>query len=179
MSRLFSALQIPQQTTQQLVSLQNGLPNAQWINPQNFHITLSFFGDVESVIADELIRAFDTIKLPPFVLQIKDFDVFGPENAPHSLVIRIKPCETLNLLHEKMQAIRNNLNLVPDEKQFIPHITVARLRYVKSEDLSSYLSSRNDFSFSPFEVDHFVLLLSPSPSSSAPYIVKGSWALQK
>ncbi len=29
MDRLFSALQIPQQTTQQLVSLQNGLPKAQ------------------------------------------------------------------------------------------------------------------------------------------------------
>ncbi len=63
-SRLFSALQIPQQTTQQLISLQNGLPNAQWINPQNFHVTLSFFGEVESAIADAIMHAFDTIKLP-------------------------------------------------------------------------------------------------------------------
>ncbi|WP_208441262.1 RNA 2',3'-cyclic phosphodiesterase [Bartonella raoultii] len=178
MSRLFSAIQIPQQTTQKLISLQNGLPNAQWINPQNFHVTLSFFGEVESVVEDELIRAFDTIKLSPFALQIKGFDVFGPENAPHSLVVRIVPCKTLNLLHEKMQSIRNSLSLTPDKKQFIPHITIARLLDIKPEDLPSYLSSRGDFSFPPFEVDRFVLLLSPSPSSDAPYIVKGSWVLQ-
>ncbi|WP_273756366.1 RNA 2',3'-cyclic phosphodiesterase [Bartonella sp. MM73XJBT] len=179
MSRLFSAIQIPQQTTQALISLQNGLPNAQWINPQNFHATLSFFGEVENAVAAELMRAFDTIKLPPFVLQIKGFDVFGSENAPHSLVVRIEPCETLNLLHEKMQTIRNSLILTTDEKQFIPHITVARLFDIKPEDLPSYLSSRGNFSFHPFEVDHFVLLLSSSPSSDAPYIVKGSWALQE
>ncbi|WP_273759780.1 RNA 2',3'-cyclic phosphodiesterase [Bartonella sp. ML70XJBT.G] len=179
MSRLFSALKIPQQTTQALISLQNGLPNAQWISPKNFHITLSFFGEVESAVADELMRAFNTIKLPPFMSQIKGFDVFGPEKASHTLVVRIEPCETLNLLHEKMQAIRNSLSLTPDEKQFIPHITVARLLDIKPEDLPSYLSSRGNFSFPPFEVNHFVLLLSLSPSSDAPYIVKGSWSLQK
>ncbi|WP_455466125.1 RNA 2',3'-cyclic phosphodiesterase [Bartonella sp. B39] len=179
MQRLFSALQIPPQTTEALISLQNGLPNAQWINPQNFHITLSFFGEVESSTMDALICAFDTIKLPPFVLQPRGFEVFGSEKAPHSLVVRIEPCETLNLLHEQMQSIRSSLNLTPDEKQFTPHITVARLLDIKPEDLPSYLSSQGDFSFPAFEVDHFVLLLSPSPSSDAPYIVRRSWILQE
>ncbi|MBB5073792.1 2'-5' RNA ligase [Bartonella callosciuri] len=178
MPRLFSALQIPQKTTQALISLQNGLPNAQWINPQNFHITLSFFGEIESTVADKLMRAFDTIKIPPFVLQAKDFEIFGSQNAPHSLVVHIKPCETLNLLHEKMQSIRNSLSLTPDEKKFIPHITLARLRDIKPEDLSSYLSSRGNFLFPPFEIEHFVLFLSPSPLSDALYIVKGKWKLQ-
>ncbi|WP_281432240.1 2'-5' RNA ligase family protein, partial [Bartonella bovis] len=91
----------------------------------------------------------------------------------------IEPCETLNLLHEKMQCIRNSLSLTPDEKQFIPHITIARLLNIKPEDLPSYISSQNNFSFPSFKVDHFVLLLSPSPSSDAPYILKGSWSLQK
>ncbi|KEC56123.1 RNA 2',3'-cyclic phosphodiesterase [Bartonella koehlerae] len=178
MYRLFSALQIPQKTTQELISLQNGLPKAQWINPQNFHVTLSFFGEIESFLADELIRAFDTIKLPPFVLHIKGFEIFGSESMPHSLIVRIEPCETLNLLHEKIQCIQNHLGLTHDEKQFTPHITLARLLDIQPEDLPSYLSSKGNFSFSPFEVNHFVLLLSPSPSSDAPYIVKGSWKLQ-
>ncbi|EJF74546.1 RNA 2',3'-cyclic phosphodiesterase [Bartonella alsatica] len=179
MCRLFSALQIPQKTTETLISLQKGLPNAQWIKSQNFHVTLSFFGEVKSSVADELMCAFDTIKIPPFVLKTKGFEVFGSKNAPHSLVVLIEPCETLNLLHEKMQCIRNSLSLTPDEKQFIPHITIARLLNIKPEDLPSYISSQNNFSFPSFKVDHFVLLLSPSPSSDAPYILKGSWSLQK
>ncbi|WP_409361361.1 RNA 2',3'-cyclic phosphodiesterase [Bartonella heixiaziensis] len=178
MQRLFSALQIPQETTNALISLQNGLPNAQWINPQNFHITLSFFGEVENSVTDEIIRAFEAIKLPPFALKTRGFKVFGSENAPHSLVVSIESCETLNLLHEQMQKIRSYLKLAPDEKQFMPHITLARLLDIRPEDLPSYLSSRGDFSFPPFEVDRFVLLLSPSPESNAPYIVKDSWTLQ-
>lgn len=107
------------------------------------------------------------------MLQIESFDILSSENAPHSLVIRIKPYETLNLLYEKMQYIRNKLRLAPDAREFIPHITVARLLDTKPENLPPYLSSRSDFSSPPFEVDHFVLFLSPSPSSEAPYIVKG------
>ncbi|WP_375644378.1 MULTISPECIES: RNA 2',3'-cyclic phosphodiesterase [unclassified Bartonella] len=179
MGRLFSALQIPQQTTQQLVSLQNGLPKAQWINPQNFHVTLSFFGEVESATADALMHAFDTIKLSPFMLQIDGFDIFGSENTAPSLVIRIKPCKALNLLHEKMQSIRSHLGLTPDEREFTPHITIARLLDTKPEDLVPYLFFRRNFSFPPFEVDHFVLFSSSSPSSEAVYLIKGSWALQR
>ncbi|WP_375673042.1 RNA 2',3'-cyclic phosphodiesterase [Bartonella sp. TS82HLJMH] len=179
MQRLFSALQIPQEATNALISLQNGLPNAQWINPQNFHITLSFFGAIENSVADEIICAFEAIKLPPFALKTRGFEVFGSKDAPHSLVVRIEPCETLNLLHEQMQKIRSRLKLAPDEKQFMPHITLARLLDIRPEDLPAYLSSRGDFSFLPFEVDRFVLLLSPSPESNAPYIVKGTWLLQK
>ncbi|WP_254492698.1 RNA 2',3'-cyclic phosphodiesterase [Bartonella sp. B1099] len=179
MGRLFSALQIPQQITQQLVSLQKGLPNTQWINPQNFHITLSFFGEVENATADALRHAFDTIKLPPFMLQIDGFDIFGSENTSPSLVIRIKPCKALNLLHEKIQCIRSHLGLTPDKREFTPHITIARLRNTKPEDLVPYLLFRRNFSFSPFEVDHFVLFSSPFPSSDVVYLVKGNWPLQR
>ncbi|WP_375606141.1 RNA 2',3'-cyclic phosphodiesterase [Bartonella sp. AC142YNZD] len=179
MDRLFSALQIPQQTTKALISLQNGLPKAQWINPQNFHVTLSFFGEVESSLEDEIMHTFNTIELPSFTLQIKGFEVFSSENVPHSLVVCIEPCEKLTLLHEKMQYIRNKLELKPDERLFIPHITLARIFDINLKDLSSYLSSRDDFSLPPFEVDHFVLLLSASPLNKTPYIVKGSWALQR
>ncbi|MBX4335323.1 RNA 2',3'-cyclic phosphodiesterase [Bartonella raoultii] len=178
MSRLFSALQIPQQTTQALISLQDGLPKAQWINPQNFHVTLSFFGEVENFLENELMRAFETIKLSSFILQTKGFEVFGSKNAPHSLVVRIAPCEALNLLHEQMQTIRNRLGFPAEERQFIPHITLARLLDINPKDLPFYLSSRGDFSFAPFEINHFVLLLSPSPSSDTLYKVKGSWMLQ-
>ncbi|WP_332065275.1 RNA 2',3'-cyclic phosphodiesterase [Bartonella sp. CB189] len=179
MLRLFSAVQIPKETTESLISLQNGLTKAQWINPENFHITLSFFGEVDSSVENELICAFNTIELPPFELRTNGFKVFSQEdNTPHSLVVRINSCETLDLLHKQMQCIRNRLKLPPDVRQFSPHITIARLLDIKSEDLSSYLSAREDFSIAPFWIHHFVLLLSPSPMSDDPYIVKGSWKLQ-
>ncbi|MCZ2327980.1 RNA 2',3'-cyclic phosphodiesterase [Bartonella sp. F02] len=178
MLRLFSAIKIPQQTTELLISLQNGLPKAQWINPRNFHITLSFFGNVEDSMVDELTHALSTIKCPSFSLHLNGFDVFRSENKPHSLVVRIAPCAELNFLHEKIRSIQNQLGLTLDPKQFTPHITLARLLDIKSEDLSSYLSFQGDFSFPSFKIDQFVLFLSEKPSSDAPYIVKGIWSLQ-
>lgn len=178
MLRLFSALKIPQRTTEALVSLQNGLQKAQWINPQNFHITLSFFGEIENSVENKLIHAFNTIKCPPFMLDSNGFEVFGSKNAPHSLVIRVIPCEALNLLHEKIQHIRDCLEFSPDKTPFTPHITLARLLDIKADDLFSYLASRGDFSLPAFEVDHFVLLLSANPLGNTPYIVRGSWQLQ-
>ncbi|WP_455477773.1 RNA 2',3'-cyclic phosphodiesterase [Bartonella sp. B10] len=178
MPRLFSALQIPQNITKKLVSLQNGLPKAQWINPRNFHITLSFFGEIEDSTARKLMHAFDTIKLPPFTLHTHDFEIFGSKDAPHSLIIRIKFCEILNLLQKQMQYIQNYLRLTPDKRPFTPHITIARLLDIKPNDLSTYLSSRSNFLLPPFEINHFVLFLSPSPMNDNPYIVKGSWALK-
>ncbi|ENN94123.1 RNA 2',3'-cyclic phosphodiesterase [Bartonella bovis] len=178
MPRLFAAIKIPQETTKTLISLQNGLPKAQWINPKNFHVTLSFFGEVTNSVANELTEAFDTIKCPAFMLQPNGFETFGSKTSPHSLVVRIKPCKTLSLLHEKILCIQKRLGLTPDETQYIPHITLARLLDVKLENLSLYLSDRGDFSYPPFAVDYFVLLLSKDPSSDTPYIVKGSWPLQ-
>ncbi|EJF85454.1 hypothetical protein MCY_01015 [Bartonella rattimassiliensis 15908] len=87
-------------------------------------------------------------------------------------MVHIEPCKGLNLLHEKMQCIRNKLELKPDEKLFTPHITLARIVDIIPKDLSSYLSSRDNFLFSPFEVNHFVLLLLPSPLNDTPYIEK-------
>ncbi|WP_455476498.1 2'-5' RNA ligase family protein [Bartonella sp. B17] len=154
MLRLFSALQIPQQTTQSLISLQNGLSQARWMNPQNFHITLYFFGEVKCSVVDEIIYAFNTIKLSPFKLQ------------------------TLNLLHEQIQCIRKHLKLPPDKRKFTPHITIAQFLDAKPEDISSYVSSRRDFVLPPFEIDHFVLFSSPSLDDNVPYIERGSWTLQ-
>ncbi|MCZ2203468.1 RNA 2',3'-cyclic phosphodiesterase [Bartonella sp. A05] len=178
MLRLFSALQIPQKTTEALVSIQNGLKKAQWINPQNFHITLSFFGEIDSSIEERIIHAFNTIKCPPFMLSSEGFEVFGSKNAPHSLVIRITSCEALSLLHEKIQHTRDCLGLTPDKTPFTPHITLARLLDIQPDDLPSYLASRGDFAVPSFEVNHFVLLSSENPLNDTPYIVKGSWPLQ-
>ncbi|WP_455475062.1 RNA 2',3'-cyclic phosphodiesterase [Bartonella sp. B30(2025)] len=178
MLRLFSALQIPQQTTQSLISLQNGLPQVRWMNPQNFHITLYFFGEVECAVADELICAFSTIKLPPFQLRTLNSKVFDAETIPGSLIVRIEPCEALNSLHEQIQSIRERLKLPPDTRKFTPHITIAALCDANPEDIASYMSLRSDFALSSFNIDHFVLFSSPSPDDNVPYIVRGSWALQ-
>ena len=45
MPRLFIALPVPEDIGKALVVLQAGVPDARWVPPQNFHVTLCFAGD--------------------------------------------------------------------------------------------------------------------------------------
>jgi 2'-5' RNA ligase len=42
--RLFVAIPIPSQQRADLARLQNGVPGARWVEPENFHLTLRFIG---------------------------------------------------------------------------------------------------------------------------------------
>ena len=67
MPRLFTALEIPSSIAFQLSLLRGGLPGARWIDPENYHITLRFIGDIDPRTADEVGRALmrvDLISIP-------------------------------------------------------------------------------------------------------------------
>ena len=53
MQRIFTALEIPADVGQELATLRGGLPGARWIDPENYHLTLRFIGDVDDSIARE------------------------------------------------------------------------------------------------------------------------------
>ena len=54
MMRLFTGLEIPADIAEGLASLRGGLPGARWIDPENYHLTLRFIGEV-----DEFRKSFN------------------------------------------------------------------------------------------------------------------------
>ena len=54
MPRLFTGLEIPAEIGQTLSNLRGGLPGARWIDPENYHVTLRFIGDIDGVAANEI-----------------------------------------------------------------------------------------------------------------------------
>ena len=57
MPRLFTALEVPRSVALGLSLLKGGLPGARWIDPENYHITLRFVGDIDDRRADDLAEA--------------------------------------------------------------------------------------------------------------------------
>ena len=51
MPRLFTGLEIPAEIGQTLSNLRGGLPGARWIDPENYHVTLRFIGDIDGIVA--------------------------------------------------------------------------------------------------------------------------------
>ena len=57
MPRLFSGLELPSDVRAQLASLKAPLPGVRWIEEENLHLTLRFFGDVNNSAAHEIVHA--------------------------------------------------------------------------------------------------------------------------
>ena len=65
MIRLFTALEISDETAERLEGLQRGIEGARWIERESFHITLRFIGDVPENIAAAVDEALAHIPLCP------------------------------------------------------------------------------------------------------------------
>ena len=66
MPRLFTALEIPAPLVFSLSLLRGGLPGARWVDPENYHITLRFIGDIDQRTADEIGQALERVDRPRF-----------------------------------------------------------------------------------------------------------------
>ncbi len=61
MPRLFTGLEIPPDIGQTLSNLRGGLPGARWIDPENYHVTLRFIGDIDGPAANEIASTLERI----------------------------------------------------------------------------------------------------------------------
>ena len=111
MPRLFTGLEIPAEIGQSLSNLRGGLPGARWIDPENYHVTLRFIGDIDGVSANEIASMLFRVDRKPFEVKVQGLTSFGGRK-PRAVVATIAPSKPLMELQaqrqRKMQ--RNGLN---------------------------------------------------------------------
>jgi len=176
MPRLFTALEIPRDAALSLTLLRGGLPGARWIDPENYHLTLRFIGDVEGHVADEVANALDRVDRRAFSLFLTGVGAFGSKK-PHALWAGVSVSPELIALQAEIERICQRLGLPSDPRKFMPHVTLARLRNTAPTEVASYLSARGNFSTLPFKVTRFVLMSSRDSVGGGPYIVEEAWPL--
>ncbi len=176
MPRLFTALEIPRDAALSLSFLRGGLPAARWIDAENYHLTLRFFGDVDARMADELVAGLDRIRQPGFSLALRGMGAFGSKK-PHSVYAGVEASRPLDLLHAEIDKVARRIGLAADPRRFTPHVTLARLRNPKSEDVARYLAGRGDFRTAPFAAGRFVLFSSRDSVGGGPYVLEEAFPL--
>jgi len=176
MPRLFTALEIPRDAALSLSLLRGGLPGARWIDVENYHMTLRFIGDVEGHVADEVANALDRVRRPAFDLTLSGVGAFGSKK-PHSLYAGVIASPDLNALQGEIDRICTRVGAPTDQRKFVPHVTLARLRNASDRDVAKYLSGRGNFLTLPFRVGRFVLMSSRDSVGGGPYVVEEAWPL--
>ena len=178
MPRLFTALEIPADAALSLSLLRGGLPGARWIDVENYHITLRFIGDVDGPTADEVLGALDKVQRDAFLVDLTGIGSFGSKK-PHSIWAGVRPSPPLQALQAEIERICQRLGLPADPRKFIPHVTLARLRSARSDEVAAYLSSRGNFQALPFEACRFVVMSSRDSVGGGPYLVEETYPLAR
>lgn len=156
MHRLFSALPIPDTLSQRLLALQEDLVGTRWRRADHHHITLQFFGEVQTDIAEEIAASLEGLKGPALSLQVDGVGWFG-RKAPHSLHARIADTEGLASLAKECRKVARRLGIQLEARPFKPHITVAYCRDTPLEQVRTWSETYQPLTSEPFLVDTFHL----------------------
>lgn len=175
MTRLFTALEVPATAAFELSLLKGGLPGARWIDPEFYHVTLRFIGDIDGFMADEIAAALDRVYRPPFDLKFKGLDCFASGRVPHSLIAKVEPTPALIELQAEHERILQRLGLPAEGRRYIPHLTLARLKGTTSTDVARWLSEHGVYDGPSFSVDRFVLYSSRASVGGGPYLVEEAY----
>lgn len=176
MPRLFTALEVPADIGLALATLRGGLPGARWVDPENYHITLRFIGDVDDALAREIAYLLDQVKRRGFELRLDGLSSFGGRK-PRAVIAAATPVASLIELQAEHERLLQRVGLLPEGRKFTPHVTLARLRDASNQDVADYLAVRGYFPAQSFTVDRFVLFSSRASVGGGPYVVEDEYAL--
>lgn len=169
MPRLFTGVELPPDVALDLSIMRGGIEGARWIDPESYHVTLRFVGDIPDRLAHELSDELGrVIAMPPFTISLAGMGIFGSKK-PHSLYVRVEECSDLRRLQAMHERVCQSLGLPPEPRKFTPHVTLARLRQADRRQAMGFAHSHNLYRSRSFEVSSFVLFSSRASRGGGPY----------
>ena len=176
MPRLFTGIEVPRSIGQSLAMMRGGLPGARWIDPENYHLTLRFIGDIDDALAHEIAGVLRRVHRQAFELRLDGLTSFGGRK-PRAVVAAAAPAAPLIELQAEHDRLLQRLGLEPEGRKYTPHVTLARLRDSSSHQVAEYLAARGHYRSLSFAVARFVLFSSRASVGGGPYIVEEDYPL--
>ena len=177
MPRLFTGVEIPREVADSLALLRGGLPGARWVDPENYHLTLRFIGDVDDVIAHEIGELLGRVRRRGFEIMLGGLDQFGGRK-PRAVYAAANASPALLELQAEHERLLQRMGLPPESRKYTPHVTLARLRDASTRAVAEYLSSHGYFRSPAFAIPRFVLFSSRASTGGGPYVVEAAYPLE-
>src|SRR3977135_2208690 len=159
MPRIFTGLELPLDVAQSLAMLRGGLHGARWIDPEDYHVTLRFIGDVDDTLAREVALLLGKVSRPPLELRLDGLSWCGGRR-PRAVIATLAQTPALMELQAEHERLMQRAGLEPEGRKYTPHVTLARLRDCSSRSVADYLATRALIAPLPFTVSRFVLFSS-------------------
>lgn len=166
--RLFAAIPIPEDIADRLLSLETETPGANWRLPEQYHLTLRFFGDINEALARDLDGELGLIVEAPFEIRLAGAGSFGGRD-PSALWAGVEAPPALARLASQCERAARRAGLEPETRKYRPHVTLAYCRGTTDQDAAMFQQGAADFRTEAFWVDHFVMYSSWSTKAGSAY----------
>ncbi len=171
--RLFAALPIAQHLYPQICRLQSGAKGAKWRPPENFHITLQFFGDIQPNEMPRLIRALQNIPVPQLNLNLSGLGAFGGKR-PFNIWAGVHgdaPNDETRL-HQLAKACAKaaiDAGIAIEQRKYTAHLTLAYCKQMRAIDAAQYFAQMDGYPPISLQTDRFCLYASHLGKGAALY----------
>ena len=169
MTRIFIGLEIPEVIKCRLLALRKEMPGCRWQTAAQMHLTLRFLGEVEEDRLPLLEGAMRQTVMPPFKLSVCGAGCFNRNTKPIILWVGVHPLEAVTTLYQQLSERLQELGFEQEDKGFIPHITIARLK--RSANVKTFVESHQQFDTDPFQISHISLFSSSTGQDGSQYKV--------
>lgn len=132
--RLFVAVSLPEVIKNRLkkvTTILNKYEGIKTVETKNLHLNLEFLGKKKK--PDKIIRDLKDITFQPFILKTKQYGFFPSQNYIKVIWLGIEENHELEKLQEKVSKLTKN------NKKYIPHITLARVKKINEKQKKQLL----------------------------------------
>ncbi len=164
MKRLFAAIKINHSESflQTYFGLKTNLRNdkIKWIDIDNIHITLKFFGETSEDRIPEIIDRLAAIAAnhSNFTLDIRNIGIFGSSYKPRVIWFGIEENERLIKLAKEVLRGMDDIGFKQDQQNFVPHLTVGRIKYIDDKNRFQQVIDKYKFAdIQKQEVSEYIL----------------------
>jgi len=134
--RSFIAIELPEEAKKGLARLKGELQKdehkfVKWVNPDGLHLTLKFLGNIPSKRVTEIINAMEEVTqgVSAFHLEISGLGAFPSLRQARVFWVGIGgEVDRLVKLQQNIDSALAVLGFAKEERPFVPHLTLARLR---------------------------------------------------
>ena len=176
MQRLFTGFRLPEPIVDWLSGLELEMAGARWIDPDDYHVSIRFFGEVNRHVAEDIRAGLSSLYLPRFSARVTGLACFGGDR-PRALVAEVEAEPSLADLRRAHERIALSAGLEPERRKYVPHVTLARLNGTRPDTVARYIQSVSRPALPAFTVSEVELLSSKPGGGGGPYLTEEAFSL--
>jgi 2'-5' RNA ligase len=112
--------------TRHMEGLRGFAPDARWVKPESFHVTLKFIGEQKPDEVAQIKRELATVRTAPFQVSFRGNGFFPNPRSPRVFWLGIEATEQLPQLARFVDEAVARAGLPRETNEYQPHLTLAR-----------------------------------------------------